>query len=193
MKTNVAAPKNIDEYIATFPAETQALLKVLRATIKSAAPDAVEAISYQMPAFKLFGMSGLLVLPLVWSSEPREPWFYLISLGAVFGIYFISSGQRENRPFVESVLRFLRSSAFAALLSLVSWILIYSVYLSIQYIFEIWKDSNNRMEFYLLHFVYLLLFPLFFLYFHQDKRDLFTNNKVTDLLFNCKHPVKPVL
>ena len=56
MKTNVAVPKNIDEYIAAFPAETQALLKVLRATIKSAAPDAVEAISYQMPAFKLFGM-----------------------------------------------------------------------------------------------------------------------------------------
>lgn len=56
MKTNVAAPKNIDEYIATFPATTQALLEVLRATIKSAAPDAVEVISYQMPAFKLFGM-----------------------------------------------------------------------------------------------------------------------------------------
>ena len=155
-------------------------------------------ISYtlnQLSSYKfvswIYGMSGLLVLPLVWSSEPREPWFYLISLGAVFGIYFISSGQRENRPFVESVLRFLRSSAFAALLSLVSWILIYSVYLSIQYIFEIWKDSNNRMEFYLLHFVYLLLFPLFFLYFHQDKRDLFTNNKVTDLLFN--YVLSPVL
>ena len=56
MKTNIAAPKNIDEYIAAFPATTQALLEVLRATIKSAAPDAVEAISYQMPAFKLFGM-----------------------------------------------------------------------------------------------------------------------------------------
>lgn len=56
MKTNVAAPKNIDEYIATFPATTQALLEVLRATIKSAVPDAVEVISYQMPAYKLFGM-----------------------------------------------------------------------------------------------------------------------------------------
>jgi len=56
MKTNIAAPKNIDEYIATFPAGTRTLLEVLRATVKSAAPDAVEAISYQMPAFKLFGM-----------------------------------------------------------------------------------------------------------------------------------------
>ena len=50
------SPRNIDEYIATFPAETQALLGVLRATIQSAAPDAVEVISYQMPAFKLCGI-----------------------------------------------------------------------------------------------------------------------------------------
>ena len=55
MKTTASAPKNTDEYIATFPAETQTLLKILRATIKKAAPDAVEIISYQMPAFKLFG------------------------------------------------------------------------------------------------------------------------------------------
>ena len=50
-------------------------------------------ISYtlnQLSSYKfvswIYGMSGLLVLPLVWSSEPREPWFYLISLGAEFGI-----------------------------------------------------------------------------------------------------------
>ena len=56
MEIPASTPKNIDEYIATFPAGTRALLEVLRATIKSAAPDAVEAISYQMPAYKLFGM-----------------------------------------------------------------------------------------------------------------------------------------
>lgn len=55
MKTTASTPKNADEYIATFPAETQALLEILRATIKKAAPNAVEIISYQMPAFKLFG------------------------------------------------------------------------------------------------------------------------------------------
>ena len=56
MEIPASTPKNIDEYIATFPAGTRALLEVLRATIKSAAPDAVEVISYQMPAYKLFGM-----------------------------------------------------------------------------------------------------------------------------------------
>ena len=50
-------PVNIDEYIADFPAETQALLEQMRATIKNAVPDAHETISYGMPAFKLNSVS----------------------------------------------------------------------------------------------------------------------------------------
>jgi uncharacterized protein YdhG (YjbR/CyaY superfamily) len=46
---------SIDEYIATFPEDIQALLEAVRATIKASAPDAVERISYQMPAFALHG------------------------------------------------------------------------------------------------------------------------------------------
>lgn len=45
----------IDEYIATFPQETQALLEQMRATIRAAAPKAQEKISYQMPTFYLNG------------------------------------------------------------------------------------------------------------------------------------------
>jgi uncharacterized protein YdhG (YjbR/CyaY superfamily) len=46
----------IDEYIANFPKETQALLEQIRSTIKETAPEATEVISYQMPAFKLNGI-----------------------------------------------------------------------------------------------------------------------------------------
>jgi uncharacterized protein YdhG (YjbR/CyaY superfamily) len=46
---------SIDEYIAQFPEDVQKKLKELRAVIKAAAPDAVEKISYQMPAFALKG------------------------------------------------------------------------------------------------------------------------------------------
>jgi|SRR6185437_7536598 uncharacterized protein YdhG (YjbR/CyaY superfamily) len=46
---------SIDEYIATFPENIQALLETVRATIHAAAPDAEECISYQMPAFALKG------------------------------------------------------------------------------------------------------------------------------------------
>ena len=45
----------IDEYIAGFPEDIQKKLQEIRATIKSAAPDAQEKISYQMPTFYLKG------------------------------------------------------------------------------------------------------------------------------------------
>ncbi len=46
-------PKNIDEYISRYPREIQTILKTIRETIKIAAPDATEAISYQIPTFKM--------------------------------------------------------------------------------------------------------------------------------------------
>ena len=46
---------NIDEYIAGFPKETQKVLEQIRATIKKAAPDAEETISYAIPTFILKG------------------------------------------------------------------------------------------------------------------------------------------
>jgi len=45
----------IDQYIRTFPEPVQARLEKLRRAIKTAAPGAEEAISYQMPTFKLKG------------------------------------------------------------------------------------------------------------------------------------------
>jgi uncharacterized protein YdhG (YjbR/CyaY superfamily) len=48
-------PKTIDEYIAGFPRETQALLEEIRKTIREAAPEAEETISYDMPTFTLGG------------------------------------------------------------------------------------------------------------------------------------------
>jgi len=55
MENNKASFGSIDEYIATFPEETQKILQEIRATIKAAAPEAVEKISYQMPTFFLNG------------------------------------------------------------------------------------------------------------------------------------------
>lgn len=46
---------NIDEYIAAFPASVQKLLRELLAAIRTAAPEAQEKISYQMPTFYLNG------------------------------------------------------------------------------------------------------------------------------------------
>src|SRR5579859_7211873 len=56
MKGQTGSFQTIDEYIATFPEDTQEILQGLRATIRAAAPDAEERISYQMPAFALNGI-----------------------------------------------------------------------------------------------------------------------------------------
>jgi uncharacterized protein YdhG (YjbR/CyaY superfamily) len=55
MKANQAAPETIDDYIAGFPGDVQAILQQIRQTIRQAAPDAQEKISYRMPAFTLKG------------------------------------------------------------------------------------------------------------------------------------------
>jgi uncharacterized protein YdhG (YjbR/CyaY superfamily) len=53
MKTS--APENIDDYIEGFPPKVQKILQKIRKTIQKAAPKAEEAISYQIPTFKLNG------------------------------------------------------------------------------------------------------------------------------------------
>ncbi len=45
----------IDEYIARFPADIQEILQQVRATVRAAAPEAKEKISYAMPAYELKG------------------------------------------------------------------------------------------------------------------------------------------
>jgi uncharacterized protein YdhG (YjbR/CyaY superfamily) len=57
--------KNIDEYISTLPKEVQVILEEMRQAIRAAAPEAEEAISYQMPAFKQKGV-------LVWFAAFKD-------------------------------------------------------------------------------------------------------------------------
>jgi len=71
MKSIKAAPaKNVDEYVAAQPKTVREVLNKLRSTIKAAAPKAEEVISYQMPAYKHYGM---LVYFAVW---PNHIGFY---------------------------------------------------------------------------------------------------------------------
>jgi uncharacterized protein YdhG (YjbR/CyaY superfamily) len=56
MIITMEAPGNVDEYINLFPENVQTILRKLRNTVKKAAPDADEIISYQMPAYKLNGI-----------------------------------------------------------------------------------------------------------------------------------------
>ena len=47
--------QTVDEYIASFNNETKKRLNIIRQLIRDVAPDAVESISYGLPAYKLDG------------------------------------------------------------------------------------------------------------------------------------------
>ena len=51
----MAAAASVDDYLATLPQDRRAVMEGLRRTIKAAAPEAIELISYRMPAFKSHG------------------------------------------------------------------------------------------------------------------------------------------
>lgn len=55
MRIDKVGPNSIDDYIKQFPADVQVILQSLRQTIKDAAPEATEKMSYQMPTFYLNG------------------------------------------------------------------------------------------------------------------------------------------
>ena len=55
MKSNKVTYHSIDEYISSFPENVQKIMEQLRKTIKAAAPEAEEKISYNMPTFTLNG------------------------------------------------------------------------------------------------------------------------------------------
>jgi uncharacterized protein YdhG (YjbR/CyaY superfamily) len=66
MKADRKASSSIDEYIAGFTPEIQAVLQKVRATIGRSAPGAEEVISYQMPAFR---QNGILVYFAAWKKH----------------------------------------------------------------------------------------------------------------------------
>jgi uncharacterized protein YdhG (YjbR/CyaY superfamily) len=54
-ESGMAGSNAVDDYLAALPEESRAALESLRKTIKAAAPQATETISYHMPTFKFQG------------------------------------------------------------------------------------------------------------------------------------------
>ena len=51
----MSAPTDVDDYFAALPDEDRVAMTALRRAIRAAAPEATEAIAYQMPAFRSHG------------------------------------------------------------------------------------------------------------------------------------------
>ena len=58
MEPSRTAPKSVDEYIDGFSPEVQAILRRVREVVREAAPQALEVISYRMPALR---QNGILI------------------------------------------------------------------------------------------------------------------------------------
>jgi len=55
METKKTSSRSIDEYMAGYPKDVQAILERIRTTVRKAAPDAKETINYGIPTFTLNG------------------------------------------------------------------------------------------------------------------------------------------
>jgi uncharacterized protein YdhG (YjbR/CyaY superfamily) len=55
MLSRMSKPATIAEYISSSPAKVRPILRRIRSTIRKAAPDASETISYRIPTFRMNG------------------------------------------------------------------------------------------------------------------------------------------
>ena len=73
-----AKPQTIDEYLAALSEDKRAALEKLRKTIRAAAPQAEECISYRLPAFRLHGRMLVAI-----GATANHCAFYLMSSSTV--------------------------------------------------------------------------------------------------------------
>jgi len=71
--------KTVDDYISSFPKDVQVRLQIIRKTIKDIEPNAIESISYGMPAYK----------------TNKKPLVYFGSFAKHIGFYATPTGHKK--------------------------------------------------------------------------------------------------
>ncbi len=97
--TKVDPPEAIGDYIARFPAVVQDILQTIRRPIHQAAPEAVEAIKYQIPTFVLYGNL------VHFGAYPKYSGFYPTPSGIEARTSWLPTaapGVRSNSRWIES-------------------------------------------------------------------------------------------
>lgn len=132
----------------------------------------------------IYYLSLFLFVPVLFLSAEVSIWtaHYGVTLLVVQLLYLISDRQRENVAFVRKALRYLFAWLSAGFLAGVAWLLVNSIYHSVQYIFEIWQQGEERFVTYSLSIVFLTVMPLLFLLFNQEKEA--ETGKTFDRLFD---------
>lgn len=102
----VGTPKDIDDYLSRVPETARAALEKLRKTIRSAAPNAEETISYQLASFRYLG-------PLVaFGATANHCAFYAMSGTALDGF----ADELEGYDTSKGTIRFAHNKSLPATL-----------------------------------------------------------------------------
>lgn len=134
----------------------------------------------------LYFLSVLFCLPFFWWTMTRV-WtpVYLVSLVVVQLFYLVSGWKKDNNEFVRVALRYLKAMLSAGLLAGIAYLLAISIYVSIQYIFEIWGQSDRRFYTEAAFLLFMCGMPLLFLMFNQEKEEKEeSSNRLFEVLLN---------
>lgn len=96
---------DVDAYLAGVPGAMRPAVQVLRETIRAAAPDAVEGISYGAPAFRYHGR------PLVAYAAAKSHYAFYVMDPAVLEAH---AAELEGMDTSKGTIRFKPGSAFPA-------------------------------------------------------------------------------
>lgn len=134
----------------------------------------------------LYFLSALFCVPFFgWTIMDVWTPTYLVSLVVVQLFYLVSGWKRDNDEFVRVALRYLKAMLSAGLLAGVAYLLAVSIYVSVQYIFEIWNGSDRRFYSEAAYLVFMCGMPLLFLMFNQEKEEKDdSRNRLFEVLLN---------
>lgn len=132
----------------------------------------------------IYYVSFFFFVPLFWKESKVDWIFYWVTFVEVQLLYLISSREMDNREFFKGGLRYLRAILSAGLLAGVAWILSFSIYLSIRYIFEVGKNEESRVMAWTASLAFLGMMPLLFLTFNEKEEGEESTDKLFDSLLD---------
>lgn len=132
----------------------------------------------------LYYASLFFCIPFLWYQVEIWSATYLVSLLVVQLLFLVSSRKRDNDDFMQVGLFYLKALFSALLISCIAFLLLVSIYYSIQYIFEVWQGSDTRFLVYASYIAFVGVMPLLFVMFNQEIEEDKERNDLFDVLLN---------
>ncbi len=129
-----------------------------------------------------YAVSLLFVVALVFCNVEPSSSYYVVALGCVALAYLSFPLCSDNKLFAENVMNSVVALLFAGFVAGVVFLLVVSIKLSLNYLFDL-ESSSKDIE-YLAMVVWVGFFPILFLAFNENSLRLTLKNKLTEILFN---------